>query len=82
MAYTDPAPWTPAPDSLWRNNDLDPHKFALREAVQKEEVKDFKIAQAIEFGRIYGLGSQHYDMIRQKKLEAILHKRPLTSKVW
>ena len=82
MTYTDPAPWTPAPDSLWRNNDLDPHKFALREALQKEEVKDFKIAQAIEFGRIYGLGSQHYDMIRQKKLEAILHKRPLTSKVW
>ena len=82
MTYTDPAPWTPAPDSLWRNNDLDPHKFALREALQKEEVTDFKIAQAIEFGRIYGLGSQHYDMIRQKKLEAILHKRSVTSKVW
>ncbi len=82
MSYTDPAPWTPAPNSLLRNNDLDPHRFALREALQKEEVKDYKIAQAIEFGRIYGIGSQHYEMIRQKKLEAILHKRSVTSKVW
>ena len=80
--YTDPAPWTQAPDSLWRNNDLDPHRFALREQLQREEVKDFKIAEAIETGRIYGLGSQHYEMIRQKKLEAVLAKRPVTSKLW
>ena len=82
MSYTDPTPWAPSTASLWRNVDLDPHRFALREALQKEEVKDFVIARAIESGRIYGLGSQHYDMIRQKKLEAILHKRSVTSKVW
>ena len=80
--YADPAPWTAAPDSLWRNNDLDPHRFAMRERLQSEEVKDFKVAQAIQFGRIYGLGSQHYDMIRQKKFEAVLARRSLTSKVW
>ena len=82
VSYMDPAPWTAAPDSLWRNNDLDPHRFALREHLQREEVKDFKIAEAIETGRIYGLGSQHYEMIRQKKLEAVLAKRPVTSKLW
>ncbi len=43
---------------------------------------DCKIAEAIQFGRIYGLGSQHYEMIRQKKLEAVLAKRPLSSKLW
>ncbi len=80
--YTDPSPWAMAPDSLWRNNDLDPHRFALREALVKEEVRDFKIAEAIQFGRIYGLGSQHYQMIRQRKFEAVLAKRPITSKVW
>ncbi len=80
--YTDPAEWTSAPDSLWRNNDLDPHRFALREPLQREEVKDFRIAETIQFGRTYGLGSQRYEMIRQKKLEAVLAKRSLTSKIW
>ena len=80
--YSDPNPWTAAPDSLWRNNDLDPHRFRMREQLQSEEVKDFKVAQAIQFGRIYGLGSQHYDMIWQKKFEAVLARRSITSKVW
>ena len=80
--YSDPAPWTTAPDSLWRNNDLDPRRFNLRELLQAEEVKDYKITQAIQFGRMPSLGSQHYDMIRQTKFEAILARRSLTSKVW
>jgi len=80
--YTDPAPWTAAPESLWRNNDLDPVKFALREALVKEEAKEQKRSDAIQFGRIYGLGSQHYEMIRQKKLEATLARRSVTDKVW
>ena len=29
-----------------------------------------------------GKGSQHYDMIRQKKFEAVLARRSMTSKVW
>ena len=80
--YTDPAPWTAAPMSLWRNNDLDPHKFALREALVKEEVKEQKRSDVIQFGRIYGLGSQHYEMIKQKKLEAALARRSVTDKLW
>ena len=53
----------------------------MREQLQNEEVKDFKVAQAIQFGRLYGLGSQHYDTIRQKKFEAVLARRSITSKV-
>jgi hypothetical protein len=82
MLLTDPNPWAAAPVSLWRNNDLDPHKFALREALAREQAREHKISNAIQFGRIYGLGSQHYEMIRQKKLEAVLARRSVTDKVW
>ena len=68
--------------SLWRNNDLDSVKFALREALVREEVKEQKRSDAIQFGRIHGLASQHYEMIRQKKLEATLARRSVTDKVW
>ena len=78
----DPGPWTPAPDSLWRNNDLDPRRFALREALVRAEATEHRRAEAIQLGRIQGLGSQHYDMIRQKKLEGVLARHAVTDKVW
>ena len=78
----DPGPWTPAPDSLWRNNDLDPRRFALREALVKGESTEHRRSEAVQFGRIYGLGSQHYEMIRQKKLEGVLSRHSVADKVW
>ena len=78
----DPGPWTPAPDSLWRNNDLDPRRFAAREALVRAEATEHRRAEAVQFGRIQGLGSQHYDMIRQKKLEGVLARQKVTDKVW
>ena len=80
--YTDPDPWAPAPISLWRSNDLDPRKFAQREALCQEDAKEQKISEAIQFGRIQGLGSEHYTELRRKKLEAVLNRRAAGSKVW
>ena len=79
---TDPDPWAAAPASLWRNNDLDPRKFALREALSQKEATEHKRSEAIQFGRIYGLGSQRYEMIRQKKLEGVLARHSVTEKLW
>ena len=82
MMCTDPDPWAAAPASLWRNNDLDPRKFALREALARAEATEDRRSEAIQFGRIYGLGSQHYEMIRLKKLEGVLARRSVTEKLW
>ena len=78
----DPGPWAAAPDSLWRNNDLNPYRFALREALVRAEATERRRSEAIQFGRIYGLGSQHYEMIRQKKLEGVLARHSVTEKLW
>ncbi len=79
--YADPAPWASAPDSLRQNNDLDPHRFALRGALVREEAQDFRLAEAIQFRRTDGMGSQRYDMIWQMKLEAVLARLSVTSQV-
>ena len=82
MLCTSPDPWAGAPVILWGNNDLDPRKFALREALVRQEAKEHRLSDAIQFGRIYGLGSQRYEMIRQKKLEAVLARGQVTDKLW
>ena len=82
MLCPSPDPWAGAPAILWGCNDLDPQKFALREALAREAAKEQKLSDAIQFGRIYGLGSQHYEMIRQKKLEAVLARGRITDKLW
>ena len=79
---TDPDPWCPAPKSLWRNNDLDPRRFAAREALVRREAKEQRLHEAIEFGRIYGLGEQMYRERRRAKLERQLKPDVITAPHW
>ena len=79
---TDLDPWCPAPQSLWRNNDLDPRKFAAREALVQREAKEQRLHEAIEFGRIYGLGEQMYRERRRQKLERQLVRDRVTAPHW
>ena len=81
-AATDVNPWAGAPTSLWRNNDLDPHRFATREKLCQLEAKEDKLALAIQLGRIPGLASQNYTERRRKKLEAVLHRGGITQPHW
>ena len=78
-AATDKDPWCAAPDSLWRNNNLDPHRFGVREALCQREAREQKVAEAIEAGRIYGMRTQKIQQIRQQKLEAVLQRVTLVS---
>ena len=81
MIKMDPGPWTGAPDSLYRNNDLNPHRFAKREAICRTQARQEKLSNAIQFGRVYGLGQELYETIRQKKLESRIGAN-LTSAHW
>ena len=80
--YTMENPWAPAPESLWRNNDLSPQRQALRASVAQQDAKEFKLQDAILRGRLYGLGAAHYRAIRQRKLEAVLKRQVITSEHW
>ena len=79
---TDLDPWVSAPQSLWRNKDLDPRRFAAREALVRREAKEQKLHEAIEFGRIYGLGEQMYRERRRHKLERQLVADRITAPHW
>ena len=79
---TDPDPWCPAPQSLWRNNDLDPRRFAAREALVRREAKEQKLHEAIEFGRLYGLAEFYYRERRRVKLEHQLVRDRITAPHW
>ena len=82
LTNTDPDPWAGLPITLWRNNDLDPRSFAQREALVEHSAKEFKAAAASEFGRLYGLASQMYDMRRREKLESRLKRQVITPPPW
>ena len=79
---TDPDPWCPAPQSLYRNNDLDPQRFAAREALVRREAKEQRLHEAIEFGRIYGLAEFYYRERRRQKLERQLVRDVITAPHW
>ena len=80
--YTLASPWAPAPESLWRNNDLDPRRQALRAMVAQNDAKEQKLQDAILGGRLYALGAHHYQAIRQRKLQAVLKRQVITSEHW
>ena len=80
--YTMESPFAGAPDSLWRNNDLDPRRQALRAMVAQNDAKEQRLQDAILRGRLYGLGAAHYRAIRQRKLEAVLKRQVITSEHW
>ena len=79
---TDLDPWCPEPQSLWRNNDLDPRRFAAREALVRREAQEQKLAEAIEFGRLYGLAEFYYRERRRVKLEHQLVRDRITAPHW
>ena len=79
---TDLDPWVSAPQSLWRNNDLDPRKFAAREVLCQREAKEEKLAEAIAFGRVYGLAAQMYSQRRRDKMERLLTPGSMTAPHW
>jgi len=79
---TDLDPWCPAPQSLWRNNDLDPQRFAAREALAQRQAKEQKLHEAIEFGRLYGLAEMYYRERRRVKLEHQLKPAVITAPHW
>ena len=81
--YTLASPWAPAPESLHRNDDLDPRRQALRAMVAQTAAKEQKLQDAILGGRLYGLGREdHYRAIRQRKLQAVLKRQVITSAHW
>ena len=80
--YTMASPWAGAPDSLWRNADLDPQLQALRASVAQHDAKTQKLQAAIQGGSLYGLGADHYLAIRQRKLQAVLKRQTITSAHW
>ena len=79
---TDLDPWVSAPQSLWRNKDLDPRRFAAREALVRRAAKEQKHHEAIEFGRIYGLAEMYYRERRRQKLEHQLVRDRITAPHW
>ena len=79
---TDPDPWCPPPQSLWRNNDLDPSRFGAREGLVRREATEQKLHEAIEFGRIYGLAEMYYRERRRTKLEHQLKPAVITAPHW
>ena len=79
---TDLDPWCPAPQSLWRSNDLDPRRFAAREALVRRAAKEQKLHEAIEFGRLYGLAEFYYRERRRQKLERQLVRDFITAPHW
>ena len=80
--YTMASPWAGAPDSLWRNADLDPQLQALRATVAQTDAKTQKLQDAILGGRLYGLGADHYKAIRHQKLQGVLKRQTITSPHW
>ena len=82
MMCTDPDPWAAAPGSLWRNNDLDPRRFAARETLVRRAAKEQKLHEAIEFGRLYGLAEFYYRERRRQKLERQLVRDRITAPHW
>jgi hypothetical protein len=74
-------PWAGAPLNCFPNADLDPRRFAKREALCRKQAIELKYHHAIEAGRIYGLGNQRYEIMRRQKLEAVM-KRPPVSEHW
>ena len=80
--YTLASPWAPAPESLHRNDDLDPRRQALRAQVAENDAKTHKLQDAILGGRLYALGQDHYRAIRQRKLQAVLRRQVITSAHW
>ena len=77
----DTGPWTKAQDVLFRNVDLDERRFARREAICRTQARQFKLSEAIQFGRVYGLGNKFYESIRRTKLKKQLGAH-LTSEHW
>ena len=77
----EPGPWTGAPDSLWRNNDLNQRRFQRRDAIRRTQARHEKLASAIQGGRVYGLGEEMYQSLRQKELETRVGPH-LTSAHW
>ena len=80
--YTLASPWAPSPESLHRNDDLDPSRQALRARVAQTSAKEQKLQDAILGGRLYALGQDHYRAIRQRKLQAVLKRQVITSAHW
>ena len=82
LVSTDPDPWARGVVNLWRNQDLNPHQFAAHQTLIQEQEKEHKLQDAIQRGRVYGLGSAHYEHIRKQRLEAVLNRRPQGNKLW
>ena len=69
MIKMDHGPWPTVQDTLWRNNDLSERRFAKREQIYRTQARQLKLSNAIQFGRLPGLGSKMYETIHHNKLE-------------
>ena len=69
MIKMDRGPWPTAQDTLWRNIDISERRFAKREALYRTQVRQLKLSNAIQSGRIPALGAKMYETIHHKKLE-------------
>jgi len=77
MIKMDRGPWSTAQDTLWRNLDLSERQFAKRETLYRTQVRQLKLSNAIQSGRIPSLGSKMYETIHHKKLEQRLLHLPI-----
>ena len=76
--------WT---DDPWQPAQAHFNKFARQDRSLGEQLRllsqrqshDSKMAEAIEFGRIYGLQAQKYDMILKRQLN---QDKPETQEMW
>ena len=73
--------WRSAQEWMFRNVDLNPSLFGKMEVLCKKQAKETKVAEAIELGRIYGLGQQHYDMRLKRELDLQWRRAPVSA-VW
>ena len=81
-AATDPDPWCPLPQTVWRNTDLDPKQFRTREQLCQRTALESKLAEAIYFGRNPGLRLQQVERRAHEKLKASVKGPRITTPHW
>ena len=70
--------WDGAAVYMNRNADLNRNLFAKRDRLCQAQAYDTKMEEAIDKGRIYGLGAQMCDMSLKRKLDSIMQHPPVS----
>ena len=74
-------PWAGAQELFKKNARIDRNVARRLATLSKQEVRDDKLAFAIEAGRVYGLRQQKYDMQLKRELNKAWRRAP-TEHAW